>query len=247
MNALHNIPYGLYILSSGKEKPNACVINTLMQVTSVPNQISITINKNNHTTQLIERDGIFNVSILTSSTPFSLIERFGFSSGKNTNKFDGFSDFSLSNNNLPYITKHTNAYISAKVVSATDVGTHITFVAEITESEVLSTEETLTYSYYLSNIKPKQNVPAKGVWVCRICGYIYEGNPLPEDFICPICKHGAVDFEWRESTITPTKVITPANNTTPKEKYYCPICGNIEESPTPPTKCVICGAKMIKI
>lgn len=247
MNALYNIPYGLYIVSAGKEKPNACVINTLMQVTSVPNKISITINKNNFTTKLIEETGEFNVSILTTSTPFNLIERFGFSTGKNTNKFDGFNDFRTATNGIPYITRHTNAYLSCKVVSKTDVGTHITFVAELTESVVLSTEETLTYSHYLKNIKPKTETRAKGVWVCRICGYVYEGEQLPEDFICPICKHGVDDFEWREATITPTKVITPTATPIKKEKYYCPVCGNIEESPTPPNKCVICGAKMIKI
>lgn len=247
MNALHNIPYGLYILSAGKVKPNACVINTLMQVTSVPNQISVTVNKNNFTTKIIEKEGEFNVSILTSSTPFSLIERFGFSSGKDKNKFDGFGDFALASNGIPYITKHTNAYLSCKVVSSTDVGTHLTFVAELTESTVLSTEETLTYSHYLKNIKPKTESRAKGVWVCRICGYVYEGEKLPDNFICPICKHGADDFEWREATITPTKTITPTPSVQQKEKYYCPVCGNIEESPTPPSKCVICGAKMIKI
>ena len=247
MNALHNIPYGLYILSAGKAKPNACVINTLMQVTSVPNQISITINKNNYTTKLIEEHGEFNVSILTLSTSFDIIERFGFSSGKDKNKFDGFNDYQTSSNGIPYITKNTNAYLSCKVVSKTDVGTHITFVAEITESVVLSTEETLTYSYYLKNIKPKTETRAKGVWVCRICGYVYEGETLPEDFICPICKHGADDFEWRDATIKPTTTITPSEPSIKKEKYYCPICGNIEESPVPPNKCVICGARMLKI
>ena len=245
MNALHNIPYGLYILSAGEENPNACIINTLMQVTSVPNQISVTINKNNYTTKLIEEYGEFNVSILSTSTPFSLIERFGFNSGKDKNKFASFNDYAFASNGIPYITKHSNAYLSGKVVSKTDLGTHITFVAELTESVVLSTEETLTYSHYLKEIKPQTESKAKGVWVCRICGYVYEGEKIPDDFICPICKHGVDDFEWREATITPTKVINPTSSQ--KEKYYCPVCGNIEESPTPPTKCVICGAKMIKL
>jgi flavin reductase (DIM6/NTAB) family NADH-FMN oxidoreductase RutF len=198
MKAIFNITYGLYVLSTKTNKHNACIINTLMQVTSTPNRISITINKDNETTKMIEESGMFNVSILDMSTPFDLIKRFGFSSGKDVNKFEGFEDYRISSNGLTYITKHTNAYISAKVISKTDLGTHITFVADVVDDVVLSDTLPVTYAYYHSNIKPKAENVKKGVYVCKICNYVYDGDELPEDFICPICKHGSIDFEYKE-------------------------------------------------
>lgn len=242
MKAIFNITYGLYILTAKTDKFNGCVINTLMQVTSVPNRISITINKDNFTTKMIEQTGEFNVSILDKSLSFDLIQRFGFSSGKNVNKFDGFKDYKLSKNSLPYITKHTNSYISAKVVSKVDAGTHYIFIADILEDVILRDYEPITYSYYLNNIKPKPEAKKKKVWVCRICGYVYEGDELPKDFVCPICKHGAEDFDLLEEDTKETKtekVLT--------KKYYCPACGNLEENQSADNKCVICGANMIEI
>jgi len=241
MKALFNITYGLYILTAKTDKFNGCVINTLMQVTSVPNRISITINKDNFTTSMIDKTGEFNVSILDCSTPFELIQRFGFSSGKKVDKFDGFKDYKLSKNGLPYITKHTNSYISAKVVSKVDVGTHIIFVADLTEDVVLKMSESLTYLYYLNNIKPKPEAKKKA-WVCRICGYVYEGDELPEDFVCPICKHGREDFVLMEETLTKTENKKEEKSNV---KYYCPICGNLENSKT--EKCAICGASMVEV
>ena len=243
MKALYNITYGLYVLTAKNEKYNGCIINTLMQVTSNPTKISITINKDNYTTKMIEKTGEFNVSILDMSTSFDLIKRFGFSSGKDTDKFIGFSDYSLSSNKIPYITKHTNAYLSAKVVSKLDVGTHVTFVAEVTEDVVLATTEPVTYSYYINNIKPKPEKSKKKKYVCRICGYVYEGDFLPDDFVCPICKHGAVDFELVEET---PQIVETSNQEFSSEKYYCPKCGNIENKKNPNNKCVICGADMIR-
>ena len=243
MKALYNITYGLYVLTAKTNKYNGCIINTLMQVTSNPTRISITINKDNYTTKMIEETGKFNVSILDATTDFELIQRFGFSSGKNTDKFANFFDYSLAENNIPYITKHTNAYLSAKVVSKTDVGTHFTFVADVTNDVVLSAYEPVTYSYYINNIKPKPEVKKAKRYVCRICGYVYEGDELPNDFICPICKHGAEAFELIGETAE-QKTITTKENTS--ERYYCPVCGNIESSKTNNNKCVICGANMIK-
>lgn len=194
MKALYNIPYGLYVLTAKGEKLNGCVINTLQQVTSNPERISITINKDNYTTSLIEKSGEFNISILDINTNFETIKNFGFSSGRDVDKFEQFKDFKLSKNGLPYITKNTNSYLSAKVVSKTDVGTHITFVADVTEDVVLSEVESITYSYYLKNVKPKPEAKNKNKYVCTVCGYVYEGETLPKDFICPICKHGAEVF-----------------------------------------------------
>ena len=161
MKALYNIPYGLYVLTAKGEKFNGCIINTLQQVTSNPERISITINKDNYTTSLIEKSGEFNVSILDVNTKFETIKNFGFSSGKDVDKFENFKDFKLSKNGLPYITQNTNSYLSAKVVSKTDVGTHITFVADVTEDVVLSETESITYSYYLKNVKPKPEAQNK--------------------------------------------------------------------------------------
>lgn len=194
MKALYNIPYGLYVLTAKGEKLNGCVINTLQQVTSNPERISITVNKDNYTTSLIEKSGEFNISILDINTNFETIKNFGFSSGRDVDKFEKFKDFKLSKNGLPYITKNTNSYLSAKVISKTDVGTHITFVADVTEDVVLSEVESITYSYYLKNVKPKPEAKNKNKYVCTVCGYVYEGETLPKDFICPICKHGAEVF-----------------------------------------------------
>lgn len=195
MKAIFNIPYGLYIVSAKDEKYNGCVINTLQQVTSNPAQISITINKDNYTTKMIEQTKEFNVSILDKTTNFDLIKTFGFSSGKDCDKFEGFADFKVAKNQIPYITKSTNSYISAKVVSSCDVGTHITFVAEIEEDVVLNENETLTYSYYLQNTKPKPEATSKKSLVCKICGYVFDGENMPDDYICPLCKHGKEFFE----------------------------------------------------
>ena len=198
MTALNNISYGIFVLTAKDEKYNGCIINTLMQVTYSPNRISITVNKDNYTTKMIQKTGVFNVSILDSTTTFETIKQFGFCSGKYTNKFENFNGYNIAENGVPYITKHCNSYISAKVISTTDVGTHLIFVADITADQVLSQTESATYSYYLNNIKPKPEKPKKRVYVCSICGYMHDSDTLPEDFICPLCKHGASDFELLE-------------------------------------------------
>ena len=241
MKAVYNISYGVYILTAFDEKHNGCVINTLMQVTSqTPARISITVNKENYTTKQILKTGKFNVSILDSSTEFKLIERFGFSTGKETNKFENFNDFKISQNGVSYITKHTNAFISAKIISQVENDTHITFFAEITEENILSDKKSISYAYYLENLKPKpqQKQKSKVVYVCRICGYVYDGETIPDDFVCPICKHGVEDFERVENK--------EESQDKGLKKYICPVCGYEEESETPPEKCIICGAKMIE-
>ena len=197
MSALHNISYGVFILSAGKEKPNACVINTLIQLTSSPKQVAITINKTNHTTKLIEKFGEFTVSILDNTASFDLIKRFGFQSGSDVDKFESFDNFAIAENGLPYITKHTNAYICARVVKSVDVGTHVIFIAEVTAEKVLADTAPLTYADYITNIKPKTKLK-QGAWVCKVCGFAYMADTLPEDYICPICKHPASDFVWQE-------------------------------------------------
>ena len=246
MKALYNIPYGVYVLTAKGEKQNGCIINTLLQVTSSPVQISITVNKDNYTTKLIEQTGVFNVSILDMTTSFDIIKHFGFASGRDVDKFADFSDYKLADNGVAYITKHTNSYLSAKVVSKTDVGTHVTFVAEVTADVVLDKTESLLYSYYQSNIKPKAGEHKKTVWICKVCGYVYEGEEIPEDFICPLCKHGVEDFEKKEAPSEKTsKVEEKAAGS--KNKFVCPICGYSQESEADELNCIICGAKMNKV
>ena len=242
MNPLNNITYGLYILTTKTDKFNGCVINTLNQVTSNPLQISIAINKDNYTTKMIEENGVFNVSILDNTTTFDLIKHFGFSSGKDVNKFDNFRDYKVSKNGVPYITKHTNAFISGKVTNKIDLGTHYLFIADVTESEILSDTESVTYSYYHTNIKPQPTQQKKNSYVCKICGYVHDGD-LPDNFICPICKHGVEVFEKIESKNDKTTITKTNAN---KKTYYCPICGYSVESETKPDKCIICGAEMLE-
>ena len=199
--ALFSIGYGVYALSANNDgDDNACIVNTVQQVTSSPLQITVAINKANRTHDMIKASGKFNVSVLTQSTPFSVIERFGFQSGKTADKFIGFDSAKRSANGVLYLSEYSNAFLSGSVTSIIDLGTHTLFIAEVTEAEVLSSDETLTYSYYHKHIKPQQSSPAtkntgKVGWRCRICGYIYEGEELPPDFICPVCKHGVADFE----------------------------------------------------
>ncbi len=193
--ALFKITYGLFVLSTRDgEKDNGCIINTAMQVTDTPLQIAVAVNKSNYTLEMIEKSGVFNVSILSENTPFSVFENFGFKSGRTEDKFTDFANKKRAQNGVYYITEYTNAFISAKVVQTIDCGTHIMFIGEVTEAEILSDKPSVTYDYYFKNIKPKPEAKKTG-YVCKICGYVYEGEPLPDDFICPLCKHPASDFE----------------------------------------------------
>ena len=193
---LFNIGYGLYVLTAReKDKDNGCIINTLQQVTDNPNQITITVSKQNYTHDMIKATGLFNISILTTGTPFEVFRHFGFQSGKDFNKFENGNNERRSSNGLVFLPEHVNAFLSGKVISTVDLGTHTMFVASVTEGEVLSPVESVTYTYYHKNIKPKPAAPKVSGWRCKICGYVYEGDVLPADFICPICKHGASDFE----------------------------------------------------
>lgn len=200
-NALYNINCGLFVLTAKDgTKQNGCIINTVMQVTSSPVKISATVNKTNFTAEMIMKTKQFCVSCIDESADFSLFERFGFASGRDVDKFNGYNEIKTAENGIYYVTESTNAYIGAKVVDVIDVGTHYIFIAEVTEGEVLSDRPSASYSYYHKNIKPqpKKIKSEKSRWVCKICGYVYEGDYLPDDFICPICKHPASDFEKME-------------------------------------------------
>ena len=194
--ALFKIGYGLYVLTAKDgEKDNGCIINTVMQVTSDPCQIAIAVNKMNYTNQMIGVNKKFNVSVLSETAKFDVFKHFGFQSGAAVNKFDNYTDAKRSPNGLYYITKDTNAYMSAYVKQEIDLNTHTLFIAQLVAAEVLSEVATVTYDFYQKNIKPKPQETKKSGWRCKICGYVYEGENLPADFICPWCKHGAADFE----------------------------------------------------
>ncbi len=193
--ALSKIGYGLYVLTAHDEKDNGCIINTVMQVTSNPLQIAIAINKRNYTTAMIQKTRKFNISVLSEKADFNIYKHFGYQSGKDVNKFENFSDAKRSPNGVLYITSGTNAYMSAYVQQEIDLGTHFLFIGQLVASENLSDDKSATYEYYQNNVKPKPETNNKKGWRCKICGYIYEGEELPADYVCPICKHGAVDFE----------------------------------------------------
>ena len=197
--ALFQISYGLYVLTSHDgQRDCGCIVNSVMQLTETPLRLAVSVNKKNHTTDAIERSGIFNLSILSEKATMDVFRRFGFQSGRDVDKFAG-SDEPLSDNELRYLPEVSNALLSGKVEQVIDCGTHLLFIAEVTQAENLSKDPSMTYSYYHANVKPKKKPaetekPRRG-YVCRICGYFHEGDELPEDFVCPICKHGAADFE----------------------------------------------------
>lgn len=198
--ALFKLSYGLFVLTARDgEKDNGCIINTAIQAASTPNQLSICVNKTSHTHDMIVKTGIFTVSILNQKASFDIFKRFGFASGRDVDKFADYAECKRGENSVYYITEATNAYISVKVSKTEDLGSHTMFVGEITDMEVLSEEPSVTYAYYFQHIKPKPEASAspsgKTVWRCKICGYEYEGEEIPEDYICPICKHPASDFE----------------------------------------------------
>ena len=194
--ALFKIGYGLYVLTAHENgKDNGCIINTVMQVTSNPCMIAIAVNKQNYTNEMISRTRKFNVSTLDENAKFDLFKHFGFQSGREINKFESFNDVKRSPNGVLYVTQSTNSYMSAYVQKEIDLGTHTMFIGQLVGAECLSETPTVTYDFYQKNIKQKSDTSQKKGWKCKICGYIYEDEDLPPDFICPWCKHGAQDFE----------------------------------------------------
>ena len=275
--ALFAISYGLFVLSAKDgARDNGCIINTVIQVTSTPKCIAFAVNKENMTHDMVLKTGLFNVSVLSDTSKFPLYERFGLHSGKEVQKFEGFDAYARSLNGITYITEGVNAFMSGKIISAVDCGTHTMFVASLTEAKKLSSEPSVTYEYYRQNIKPKAGAGAqkKKGWLCTVCGYIYEGEVLPPDFICPVCKHGAevfVPLDSEEGTKAqeapkqqPAAVEAPKQSmTTPeapkaeskpepekKKGFVCGVCGYVLESDTLPPDfvCPVCkhGAEVFK-
>lgn len=195
LKALFNIGYGLYVVTSNDgKKDNGLIVNTITQVTNTPNRIAVTINKENYSHHVIKQTGIMNVNCLSVDAPFKVFEAFGFRSGRNTDKFADCTP-NRSDNGLVFLPRYINSFMSLKVESYVDLDTHGMFICSITEARVISDRETMTYTYYQNNVKPKPEVEGKKGYVCTVCGYVYDEGELPDDFVCPLCKHGASDFE----------------------------------------------------
>lgn len=196
--ALFKLSYGLFVITTKNSvKDNGCIINTAMQLTDNPKRLTVAVNKSNYTHDMIKETGVFNISVLSEDAPFKMFQHWGFQSGKDSDKFASITGVARSTNGIAYLTEHTNAFISCKVVSAADYGTHTLFVADICEAKLLDPNApSVTYDYYFKHIKPAVHpTEEKKGYVCKICGYVHEGDVLPDDFICPLCKHGAADFE----------------------------------------------------
>lgn len=267
--SLFAISYGLFVLTAKDgERDNGCIINTVIQATSTPLRVTFTVNKANLTHDMVLKTGLFNLSILTEQSKFDVYQRFGLKSGKDGDKFADYTAFSRSVNGLTYITEGTNVLLSGKVINTLDCGTHTLFLADLTEARKLSGDASVTYDFYHKNIKPKPGAEAqqKKGWLCTVCGYIYEGEVLPPDFICPVCKHGAEVFVPLGSTAEakkpepeqkpepqktaepakteePVKTEEPAQTETKKKGFICTVCGYVYEGDTLPDDfiCPICG------
>lgn len=194
-DAMFKLGYGLYVLTAKGAQDNGCIINTAMQVTASPNQVLVTVNKQNLTHDIIQYKKEFNLSVLTENCAFEVYQHFGYQSGLKVDKFSDFKKCRRAENGIYYLTQGANAYLSGTVSQMIDCGTHTMFLAEVTAAEVLSEEKSVTYDYYQKHIKPSPEKIAKSGYRCKVCGYIYEGEELPPDFVCPLCKHGAADFE----------------------------------------------------
>ncbi len=195
LSALFNIGYGLYVVTSNDgKKDNGLIVNTVTQVTNTPNRIAVTINKENYSHHVIKQTGKMNINCLSTDAPFAVFEKFGFTSGRNVDKFEGCEPL-RSDNGLVFLPRYINSFMSLKVEQYIDLDTHGMFICAVTEARVISERETMTYTYYQNNVKPQPETEGKKGFVCKVCGYVYEGDTLPDDFICPLCKHGAADFE----------------------------------------------------
>lgn len=195
-NALSKITYGVYLLSVKEDgRDNACIINTAVQVANNPTRISIAVLKDNLTHDMLLATGECNLSVISTDAPFSVFQHFGMQSGRTVDKFAEFTDVMRSDNGLYYLTKYANAFLSLKVTQSHDLGSHTLFICELIDSNAISSADSCSYEYYQTEIMEKQEAVTKAGWRCKICGHVYEGEELPEDYICPLCKHGAEDFE----------------------------------------------------
>ena len=241
--ALYNLTYGVYLMSAKDGgKDNACIINTAVQVANNPTRISVAAIKGNLTHDMIVKTGKLNLSALSVDAPFSLFEHFGMKSGRDVDKFATFTDVARSENGLLYLTKYATAFLSLNVVESHDLGSHTLFIGELVDAEVLEKAENCTYGYYQTVIKASATKPvAKTGWRCTVCNHVYEGENLPDDYICPICKHGKEDFEKIGGEATPkVEEVKPEVKTNGSKKFVCSVCGYVHEGDSAPDQCPVC-------
>ena len=240
---LQKLTYGLYILTARIGSfDNGCIINTAVQVSSSPDRVAISVSKANYTNEMLHETDDFTLSLLAEDAPFALFRRFGFRSGRDGSKFDGFDACTRVSNGTLAVTQGTNAYLCCKIEKRIELNSHTLFLAEIKDGAVLSDLPSASYGYYHAHIKPRPaeaSRTAKTVWRCSVCGYEFEGEELPDDFVCPICKHGKEEFEKSQSA---ENITTFTKENTTMKKWKCLICGEIVESETRPEKCPLCKA-----
>ena len=252
--AMYKLTYGLFLLTCQKDgKDYGCIINTCLQVSNEPNRISISVINKNFTADILKETDCFNVSVLSEEAPFALYKHFGMQSGRDVDKFEGYEKIARSENGLAYLTEGANGYLSAKIFEYKDLGSHTMIVADVTDGDVLGDAPSATYAYYQSKVKPKPAAPAsdKKAWVCTVCGYVYEGDEVPDDFVCPLCKHGKEDFvpvEGKKPAAVPAAAPAPAASSEGGKKWVCTVCGYIYEGEDAPAECPVChvGAAMFK-
>ena len=242
--ALYNLTYGVYLMSANENgKDNACIINTAVQVANNPTRISVAAIKGNLTHDMIVATGKLNLSALSVDAPFSLFEHFGMQSGRNVDKFATFSDVARSENGLLYLTKYSTAFLSLSVVESHDLGSHTLFIGELVDAETLDKAENCTYGYYQTVIKASATKPVtKTGWRCTVCNHVYEGENLPDDYICPICKHGKEDFEKIGGEVAPKVIeeVKPETTVGGAKKFVCSVCGYVHEGDSAPDQCPVC-------
>ena len=236
--ALYKLSYGLYVVTTRLEsKDNAMIANTAVQLTSDPLRISVTINKANYSHDIIMSTKQMNVCVLDTTAPYSVFEKYGMQSGRAVDKFNEPISYRRSDSGLVVLDKYINAYFSLSVIDSVDVGTHTIFICDVVEAESVSSAPSMTYEYYHANVKPKANAPKSKGYVCKICGHVYEGDELPADYICPICKHGASDFEKIDAT-------APTESSESTTKYKCIVCGaEFELKDGDKVQCPVCGVE----
>ncbi len=245
--ALYNITYGVYLLSANEGgRDNACIINTAVQVANNPTRVSVAVIKGTYTHDMIVATGKCNLSAITTDAPFSLFQHFGMQSGRDADKFADFADVTRSENGLLYLTKHASAFLSLQITESHDLGSHTLFIGEVVDGEVQSGTENCTYGYYQAVIKAAAPKPSgKSGWRCKVCGHVYEGETLPEDYLCPLCKHGIEDFEKlgdAPAAVAPGSAAPISVPAAGGKKYVCAVCGYVHEGDGSPEKCPICNA-----
>ena len=241
--ALYNLTYGVYLMSANENgKDNACIINTAVQVANNPTRISVAAIKGNLTHDMIVKTGKLNLSALSVDAPFSLFEHFGMKSGRDVDKFATFTDVARSENGLLYLTKYATAFLSLNVVESYDLGSHTLFIGELVDAETLDKAENCTYGYYQTVIKASATKPvAKAGWRCTVCNHVYEGENLPDDYVCPICKHGKEDFEKIGGEAAPkVEEVKPEATVGGSKKFVCSVCGYVHEGDSAPEQCPVC-------